>query len=378
MNEKKIYGVTALFDKPDGIISAAKAVNAEYKRYDVHTPYPIHGMPKAMKLKWSPLGYFALVFGLTGTAIALLTMWWTMGVDYPLVIGGKPFFSLPAFIPVTFEVTVLMASVGAVLSMLFILFKLPNNSHPLHDTNYMKSVSVDKFGVCIEAKDDNFDEEKARELLISLGGHDVETVYYDEELINFKPKVFDKKFVTFLVVAFLIVSSSTYLLLNKLLYLPPYNWMMEQSRVNAQSESTFFANGNGMQKPVKGTVSRNAMPYLYADNPEDAGRLMINPLPFSKSNLELGEKKFNIYCSPCHGYHAQGDSRLRGQFPAPPSLHSRKVKEWPDGRIYHIIMQGQGVMPSYAKQLTEKERWAVILYIRTLQRALNAKEGDMQ
>ena len=69
MNEKKIYGVTALFDKPDEIISAAKAVNAEYKRYDVHTPYPIHGMPKAMKLKWSPLGYFALAFGLTGTAI---------------------------------------------------------------------------------------------------------------------------------------------------------------------------------------------------------------------------------------------------------------------------------------------------------------------
>ena len=154
--------------------------------------------------------------------------------------------------------------------------------------------------------------------------------------------------------------------------------MMEQSRVNAQSESTFFANGNGMQKPVKGTVSRSAMPYLYADNPEDAGRLMINPLTFSKSNLALGKEKFNIYCSPCHGYHAKGDSRLRGQFPTPPSLHSQKVKEWPDGRIYHVVMQGQGVMPSYAKQLTEKERWAVILYIRTLQRALNAKEGDMQ
>ncbi len=378
MNDKKIFGVAGLFDTPDDIIAAAKKTSEKYTRYDVHTPYPVHGMPKAMKLKWSPLGYFALAFGLTGTAIALLTMWWTMAVDYPLVIGGKPFFPLPAFIPVTFELTVLMASVGTVLTMLFLLFKFPNNAHPLHDTNYMKSVSVDKMGVCIEAKDSNFNEEEVKEFLKSIGAHTVETIYYDEEELNFKPKVFDKKFISLLVFSFIIVSASTYLLLNKLLYLPPFDWMMEQSKINAQSASVFFADGNGMQPPVEGTVARHQVPYKYADKPELAGEMMINPLSETKENLELGQKKFDIFCSPCHGFQAKGDSRLRGQFPNPPSLHSKKVREWKDGNIYHVIMNGQGVMPSYASQLSEKERWAVILYIRALQRALNAKEGDLQ
>jgi len=378
MNEKMIYGITALFDTADDIIAAAEKISENYKKYDVHTPYPIHGMPKAMKLKPSLLGYFALAFGLTGTAIAMFTMWWTMSVDYPLVIGGKPFFALPAFIPVAFEVTVLLASVGSVLAMLFILFKMPNNSHPLHDTDYMKAVSVDKLGVCIEAKDNNFDPHKVKEFLERIGGKNVETIYYDEEILSFKPKVLEPKFIMFLVAAFLIVSGATYILLNKLLFLPPFDWMMEQSRINAQSTSTFFPDGNGMQLPVAGTVAKGDIPYPYGDNPELAGQMMINPLMATKTNIELGQKKFDIYCSPCHGYHGDGDARLRGQFPNPPSLHSNKIREWKDGNIYHVIMKGQGIMPSYASQLTPEERWAVILYVRALERAKNAKEGDLQ
>lgn len=377
MEKKIIYGVTALFDRPNDIIKVAGQAAQKYKNYDIHTPYPIHGMPKAMKLKPSKLGYFALAFGLTGTAIALLFMWWTMSIDYPLVIGGKPFFALPAFIPVTFEVTVLLASVGSVLAMLFILFKLPNNSHPLHDTDYMRAVSVDKYGICIEAKDKNFSEESAKEFLSTYGGNQVETIYFDEEFLTFKPKVFEPKFVMFLVAVFLIISGSTYFVLNKLLYLPPFDWMMEQSRVNAQSASTFFKDGVGMQKPVEGTVALGKIPYQYADDPDLAAVMMVNPLNANESNLMLGKKKFNTYCSPCHGFHGEGDSRLRGQFPNPPSLHTDRIRKWSDGRIYHVIQMGQGIMPSYASQLTTEERWAIILYIRALERSLNAKEGDL-
>ena len=102
--EKKLFGVTALFNTPDEIIKAAKGVRESgYVKYDVFTPYPIHGMDDAMKLKPSKLGYLTLGFGLTGTFIALFSMWFTMAMDYPMIIGGKPFFALPAFIPVTFE-----------------------------------------------------------------------------------------------------------------------------------------------------------------------------------------------------------------------------------------------------------------------------------
>jgi mono/diheme cytochrome c family protein len=73
----------------------------------------------------------------------------------------------------------------------------------------------------------------------------------------------------------------------------------------------------------------------------------------------------------------EGDSRLRGQFPNPPSIHSEKVRTWSDGRIYHVIVEGQNVMPSYRSQLTRQERWAVVNYLRVLQRSLNAKETDL-
>jgi mono/diheme cytochrome c family protein len=92
----------------------------------------------------------------------------------------------------------------------------------------------------------------------------------------------------------------------------------------------------------------------------------------------MGQKKYDTFCSPCHGYHGEGDSRLRGQFPNPPSLHSEKIRNWKDGRIFHVITDGQNVMPSYSSQITTEERWAVVNYIRVLQRALNAKESDLK
>ena len=84
------------------------------------------------------------------------------------------------------------------------------------------------------------------------------------------------------------------------------------------------------------------------------------------------------FCSPCHGNFGRGDSRLRGQFPNPPTLHSEKVRNWPDGSIFHVITEGQNVMPSYATQVPRENRWAIIQYIRVLQRAQNAKESDLK
>lgn len=379
MSEKKLYSLTALFNTPDEITKAAELITNEgYKNFDVNTPYPVHGLSSKMKLKPSTLGYFALALGLSGATIALLFMYWTMSIDYPMIIGGKPFFALPAFIPVTFEVTVLLASVGTVLVMLFIFFKLPNNSHPLHDTEYMKKVSNDKFGISIEAKDPKFNLEQIKELFASLGAEEVEEIYYDEEEINHKNKIFEPKFIAFLFVVAIVVAGGTYFTLNKLLYMSPFNFMLDQHRVDPQAKETMFKDGFGMRPPVEGTVARGFMPYLYQEEPEKAGMLLSNPLLATEENLKLGQNKFNTFCSPCHGYFGKGDSRLNGQFPNPPSLHSEKLIQWQDGRIYHVIQVGQNIMPSYAKQLTEKEKWAIVLYIRALQRALNAKEEDLK
>jgi mono/diheme cytochrome c family protein len=373
---QKVFGVAGLFNTPDEIINAAKNVSdSGYSKYDIHTPYPIHGMDNAMKLKPSRLGYITLVFGLTGAAIALISMYLTMAKDYPMIIGGKPFFALPAFIPVTFELTVLLATLSTVIGMIAFFFKFPSNAHPLHDTEYMKAVLHDKYGLCIESEDAKFDEAKCTSLLQGLGAYQVDVIYFPEA-VSFN--TFSAKFLGFLLLVALLVSGGTYFSLNKLLNMVPFTWMSKQEKLTTQSKSDFFKDGFGMRMPVKGTVARGYIPYPYKGIAQQPAVPLSNPILPSKAVLELGQKKFLTFCSPCHGNYADGESRLRGQFPKPPSLHSTKVREWADGNIFHVIMVGQNVMPSYANQLTADEAWSIIHYIRSLQKAKNASEEDIQ
>ncbi len=374
-NGRKIFGVSALFNKPDDIINAAKIVAGKgYTEWDVNTPYPVHGMDDAMKIKPSKLGFVTLFFGLCGTAFALLLMWYTLSVDYPLVIGGKPFFALPAFIPVTFELTVLFATISTIIAMLIFFFGLPRNNHPLHNTDYMKKVSLDHFGIVIEAADPKFDEHKINELLKSL--NPVSTaVIYEKEKVRYP--IFEPKFITFLILIAVVVSFGTYLTLNKLMYITPFSWMDEQEKITPQSKSEFFSDERGMRLPVEGTVARGFIPYPFM-GVEIPDKYLSNPFIPTEENLTLGKKKFLTFCSPCHGNFGNGDGRLRGQFPNPPSLHSTRIRNFEDGRIYHVMTNGKNVMPSYASQITRDERWAIVNYVRVLQRAENASDSDIE
>lgn len=379
MNEKTLYSIAALFDTPDEIIHAAQEVaSAGYARFDVNTPYPVHGMDRAMKLRQSRLGFFTFAFGLLGTISIVAFMSWITVTDYPLVIGGKPFWTWPAFVPIAFEITVLLASVLTVVTMIVLYFKFPNYSHPLHDTSYMKRVSSDKFGISIQADDPKFNEAAVRDLLKRLGGRDIAEIHFDVEDLSHGQKLFDPKFLAVLAVAAVLVSGATYIVFNKVLYMQPFSWMYEQNKLKAQRPSDIFKNGIGMRPPVEGTVARGFLPYAFKGEPDEAGRNLVNPLLPTSAPLERGKSKFLTYCSPCHGNFGRGDSRLRGQFPNPPTLHSDKVRNWPDGNIYHVITDGQNVMPSYASQVSRDDRWAIILYIRALQRAQNAKESDLK
>lgn len=373
---KKVYAVAALFDKPDNIKHAAEeTVKEGYTKFDVNSPYPIHGMETAMKLKPSKIGYVTLFIGLGGAAFAFLFMTWITSLDYPLIIGGKPFFTWPAFIPITFEVTVLSAALATVAAMLFVMFRFPRTSHPLHDTNYMKNVSSDKFGLVITAIDPKFDEKKIQDFLTRLGGKDIETIYEDTEEGK-EIKVFAPRFIGLLIAVMLLSGGTTYFVLNHLLYMEPFTWMWFQPKVVPQTPSTFFADGFSMRMPVEGTVARGFMPYEYTGVPDSVVKLLANPLPFTKEIIEHGKKGYDIYCSPCHGYYGQGDSRLKGQFPNPPTLHSEKVMNWPDANIYNVITNGQNVMPGYEKSVSRDDRWAITHYIRVLQRSQNAPDSD--
>jgi mono/diheme cytochrome c family protein len=154
--------------------------------------------------------------------------------------------------------------------------------------------------------------------------------------------------------------------------------MSRQNKVTAQSHSTYYIDEFGMRAPIVGTVSRGHLPYIYKDSLAQPKQPLANPLLPNVNNLALGQKMFLTYCSPCHGNLADGDSRLRGQFPTPPTLHSQKVRDWQDGNIYHVIMSGQNnIMPSYSAQLNNEEAWSVVLYVRALQKAKNASAEDI-
>ncbi len=167
-SNNRIYGLLAEFDTTDAIIDSAEKVrDAGYKKWDVHTPFPVHGLDEAMGIKPTILPWLVLGGGITGAAAGLLLQWWTNAVDYPHIISGKPFFSLPANIPIIFEVTVLVSAITTVLG-LFGLNQLPKWYHPLFTSHRFRRVTTDRFFIVIEAADPIFDLEKTRTFLSSL------------------------------------------------------------------------------------------------------------------------------------------------------------------------------------------------------------------
>lgn len=159
--------------------------------------------------------------------------------------------------------------------------------------------------------------------------------------------------------------------------------MDRQERLDPQGATDFFADGRAMRMPVPGTVARG---YLRDDNVfyegrTDAGALVATlPLPMTKELLERGRDRYNIYCSPCHGLDGAGNGPIiaggYGLVPAP-TYHSQRLVDAPDGHLYDVIKSGFQTMPSYAQQIPVADRWAIVAYVRALQRSQRALEGDI-
>ena len=152
--------------------------------------------------------------------------------------------------------------------------------------------------------------------------------------------------------------------------------------VKAQEADPFSPAGFSMRIPPEGTVPRGFEPYTITDaQADELASKLENPLPRTWEVLKTGEKYYNISCAPCHNGTGDGMGTVitaQAGMPIPPSLLSDKlVDEWTDGRIFHVITRGQGNMPSYASRLSADKRWAVIHYVRALQRAARPTDEDM-
>jgi hypothetical protein len=166
----------AEFVNPAALLHAAgKLREAGYKKFDCHSPFPIHGMDQAMGLRRSPLGWIAGLVALVGCGAALGLQWWTMAVDYPLVISGKPYFAFQAYVPVTFALGVLMAGFAALFGML-IINRLPQLNHPLFNSANFERFSDDGFFISIESSDPIYERTKVQKFLEELGGKNFEVL----------------------------------------------------------------------------------------------------------------------------------------------------------------------------------------------------------
>jgi hypothetical protein len=171
-----LYGLLTEFESPSLLMTAVERVRDEgFSKWDVHTPFPVHGMDDAMGIKGTQLPFLVLAGGLTGLGLATLMQWWMNAVDYKFVISGKPLFGLPANIPIMFELTVLFSAFAAFFGM-WTLNGLPRLYHPLFTNRRFRRASQDRFYIVIEAADPKFKLEQTRDFMASLGGNVVEEV----------------------------------------------------------------------------------------------------------------------------------------------------------------------------------------------------------
>ena len=170
------YAIMAEFETPAAIIHAAEKVrDTGYRRWDVFTPFPVHGMDQAMGIKNSPVGWFSFIGGCTGYTTGMLMIWFMNAHDYRIVIGGKPMFSPFSAFPPSYELTILFGAFGALLGMLF-LNRLPRLYHPLLKNRRFALATHDKYYVVIESSDPKYSDSETRRLLESMGSKHIELV----------------------------------------------------------------------------------------------------------------------------------------------------------------------------------------------------------
>lgn len=177
MNRKPgIYGLLAEFEGPNQLVAAARIAREQgYRKMDAYTPFPIEELSEALGFHRNQLPMIVLIGGLIGCVAGYLMQYYTSVIAYPLNVGGRPLHSWPSFIPITFETTVLVAALFAVLGMLA-LNGLPTPYHPVFNVPRFKFATRDRFFLCIEATDPKFDREATARFLNTLTPREVTEV----------------------------------------------------------------------------------------------------------------------------------------------------------------------------------------------------------
>ena len=433
--DSKLIGLLAQFDDPDSLVEACNhAREAGYTKTDAYSPFPVHGIDPALGIKRSILPFIVLGVALGAVCIGLGMQWYTNSDSgqispafpgYPFKISGKPYFSLPANIPVTFEVIVLSSAFATFFGM-WILNKLPMLSNPLHRISRFKRATNDKFFLMIEEKDEKFDRASTESELNQWGAVAIEECRQDLT-DNVLPNWF--RLVALLGALLLLIppvvifrSMGMTNRAPRLHFMPDMDW---QEKSKTQTVAPTMVNGNNlfldqraMRAPVEGSVAwdnleadtemfqgikRDYKPVATVTTATGSARTSLTPgqdgedplkedlskyvtsfpqgIEINDEFLARGQNRFNIYCSACHGYSGNGDGLVnqravalagtgKATWTAAKSLHDPIVKDPaqnPVGRIFDTITNGRSMMGPYKSQISAKDRWAIVAYVKALQ-----------
>jgi hypothetical protein len=176
-----LFGLGAEFSSAGALLEAAKKIHSlGFRKWDVYSPFPIHGMDHAMGFKRSRVSLFSLIGGCTGLSVAFILIYYTSAINYPLIVQGKPYFALEPSLPIFFELTILLTAFGTVLGLL-LLTLLPRLHHPVFNWDRFQRATDDGFFLVLESTDPRFDTTFSRQLLQGIGGLHITEIFQDPE-----------------------------------------------------------------------------------------------------------------------------------------------------------------------------------------------------
>jgi len=383
----ELHGVLAEFDTPGELIEAARKVrDAGYTEFDCFSPFPVHGIDEAMGIKRTILPLLIFGGGFTGLLGGVFLQWWMNAYNWPWNISGKPAWSIPANVPIAFETTILLSVFTAFFGM-WILNKLPQVWHPFFRLERFGRVTDDAFLLGIDAKDKRFDAVATTQLLKDAGALAVENCHYDADP---KSRTMPKFIFAF------IVASTAFALIPLAIAAKARNSFSSEPHVHIFPDMDFqpkykpdtandlFGDGRANRGEIAGTVARGS---LNADDTFyrgiEGGQWTTGfpkQLEINEQLVRRGQNRFNIYCAPCHGYDGQGKGAVPQRLAAGGvAWEARNLVTaggvaitMPNGQLFNTISNGFNTMMGYAQQIPHADRWAIVLYVRALQRAQNA------
>ncbi|MEM6786688.1 MAG: quinol:electron acceptor oxidoreductase subunit ActD [Myxococcota bacterium] len=375
-------GVLAEFKDVTTLVKACEKIRDEgYQKWDAYSPFPVHGIDPAMGIKMTKIPAVVLCAGLTGATTAITLQWYTNAYDYQFMISGKPIWSIPANIPVGFELTVLFSAFTAFFITLGIN-KLPSFYNPLFNHDSFKRVTDDAFFITISSADKKYDFDKCKDFLDELGALEVERIKDDSHIDAALPRK--------LKIAAAVMTCLTFIPLGIIAKArtgysdkPRVHIIQDmdmQPKFKTQISNDLFPDKRAMRLYVEGTIPvGEPMTDDHFERGVDAEGAWVTSLPpqveLNEATVKRGEERYGIYCGVCHGSAGYGDGLVHRRaekigspkWVAPSSLHQDYIRAQPVGQLYHTIKWGIRNMPGYAHAIPTADRWAIVTYIKALQ-----------